>query len=111
MDPEHTFLRVHARVSGTLSQLLGLRVRLMLEYACLAAAGALFCLLVIMHTNFVQQVGRWSPGCSREFSGLEFIEAQVVQIKVVVFGLRVRLKRRDCPFRREFCLRFPRVRK
>ncbi|RWW47687.1 hypothetical protein BHE74_00046299 [Ensete ventricosum] len=76
MDPEHIFLRVHARVSGTLSQLLGLRVRLMLEYACLAAAGALFCLLVIMHTNFVQQ------------------------IKVVVFGLRVRLKRR-----------FPRVRK
>ncbi|CAD5191823.1 membralin-like protein At1g60995 [Musa acuminata AAA Group] len=82
MDPEHTFLRVHARVSGSLSQLLGPRVRLMLEYACLAAAGALFCLLVIMHINFVQQ-----PGCSREFSGLEFTEAQVVQIKITGGGL------------------------
>ncbi|CAL9074375.1 unnamed protein product [Musa textilis] len=82
MDPEHTFLRVHARVSGTLSQFLGPRVRLMLEYACLAAAGALFCLLVVMHTNFVQQ-----PGCSREFSGLEFTEAQVVQIKITGGGL------------------------
>ncbi|RRT55112.1 hypothetical protein B296_00046707 [Ensete ventricosum] len=75
MDPEHIFLRVHARVSGTLSQLLGLRVRLMLEYACLAAAGALFCLLVIMHTNFVQQVdqggGLWTQS-SAETERLSF---------------------------------------
>ena len=57
MDPEQTFLRVHARVSGMLSQLLTPRIRLALEYAYLAFAIALFGLLVVMHTNFVQQVG------------------------------------------------------
>lgn len=56
MDPEQTFLRVHARLSGTLSQLLTPRIRLVLEYLYLAGAVALFCLLVVMHTNFVQQV-------------------------------------------------------
>lgn len=56
MDPEQTFLRVHARLSGTLSQLLTPRIRLALEYLYLAGAVALFCLLVVMHTNFVQQV-------------------------------------------------------
>jgi hypothetical protein len=59
MDPEQTFLRVHARLSGMLSQLLTPRIRLALEYLYLACAVALFCLLVVMHTNFVQQV--WIP--------------------------------------------------
>ncbi|KAG8061994.1 hypothetical protein GUJ93_ZPchr0003g18134 [Zizania palustris] len=82
MDPEQTFLRVHARLSGMLSQLLTPRIRLALEYLYLAGAVALFCLIVVMHTNFVQQ-----PGCSSEFSGTEFGEAQIVQIKIVSGGL------------------------
>nr|CAB3493805.1 unnamed protein product [Digitaria exilis] len=82
MDPEQTFLRVHARLSGMLSQLLTPRIRLALEYLYLAGAVALFCLLVVMHTNFVQQ-----PGCSSEFSGIEFGEAQLVQIKVHVVAM------------------------
>ncbi|XP_051179176.1 membralin-like protein At1g60995 isoform X2 [Lolium perenne] len=82
MDPEQTFLRVHARLSGMLSQLLTPRIRLALEYLYLAGAVALFCLLVVMHTNFVQQ-----PGCSSEFSGTEFGEAQLVQIKIISGGL------------------------
>ncbi|CAL9043315.1 unnamed protein product [Musa banksii] len=82
MDPEQTFLRVHARVSGMLSQLLTPRIRLALEYAYLAFAIALFGLLVVMHTNFVQQ-----PGCSSELSGIEFGEAQLVQIKITGAGL------------------------
>ncbi|KAM0878092.1 hypothetical protein ACQ4PT_035070 [Festuca glaucescens] len=82
MDPEQTFLRVHARLSGMLSQLLTPRIRLALEYLYLAGAVALFCLLVVMHTNFVQQ-----PGCSSEFSGIEFGEAQLVQIKIISGGL------------------------
>lgn len=82
MDPEQTFLRVHARLSGMLSQLLTPRIRLALEYLYLAGAVALFCLLVVMHTNFVQQ-----PGCSSEFTGIEFGEAQLVQIKIVSGGL------------------------
>ncbi|EEC75863.1 hypothetical protein OsI_12877 [Oryza sativa Indica Group] len=84
MDPEQTFLRVHARLSGMLSQLLTPRIRLALEYLYLAGAVALFCLLVVMHTNFVQQ-----PGCSSEFSGIEFGEAQLVQIKIISGGLWV----------------------
>ncbi|XP_020092325.1 uncharacterized protein LOC109712925 isoform X4 [Ananas comosus] len=82
MDPEQTFLRVHARLSGMLSQLLTPRIRLALEYIYLGVAVALFCLLVVMHTNFVQQ-----PGCSSEFSGIEFTEAQLVQIKITGYGL------------------------
>ncbi|CAM0875566.1 unnamed protein product [Alopecurus aequalis] len=82
MDPEQTFLRVHARLSGMLSQLLTPRIRLALEYLYLAGAVALFCLLVVMHTNFVQQ-----PVCSSEFSGVEFGEAQLVQIKIISGGL------------------------
>ncbi|WVZ60007.1 hypothetical protein U9M48_010083 [Paspalum notatum var. saurae] len=107
MDPEQTFLRVHARLSGMLSQLLTPRIRLALEYLYLAGAVALFCLLVVMHTNFVQQVTNCSscpaypllycfysrpppaatPGCSSEFSGIEFGEAQLVQVKIISGGL------------------------
>lgn len=61
MDPEQTFLRVHARLSGMLSQLLTPRIRLALEYLYLAGAVTLFCLLVVMHTNFVQQVSLAGP--------------------------------------------------
>ncbi|KAG1348056.1 Membralin-like protein [Cocos nucifera] len=67
MDPEQTFLRVHARVSGMLSQLLTPRIRLALEYVYLAVAVALFCLLVVMHTNFVQQIisgGLWAQSAA-----------------------------------------------
>jgi hypothetical protein len=59
MDPEQTFLWVHARLSGMLSQLLTPWIRLVLEYLYLAGAVTLFCLLIVMHTNFVQQV--WIP--------------------------------------------------
>lgn len=82
MDPEQTFLRVHARLSGMLSQLLTPRIRMVLEYIYLAVAVALFCLLVVMHINFVQQ-----PGCSAELTGIKLTEAQLVQIKIVSAGL------------------------
>lgn len=82
MDPEQTFLRVHARLSGMLSQLLTPRIRLALEYVYLTVAFVLFCLLVVMHTNFVQQ-----PGCSSEFAGIDLAETQLVQIKIVSGGL------------------------
>lgn len=61
MDPDQTFLRVHTRLSGMLSQLLTPRIRRALEYIHLGFAVALFGLLVVMHTNFVQQVslGGW----------------------------------------------------
>ncbi|KAF3775617.1 Membralin [Nymphaea thermarum] len=82
MDPEQTYLRVHARLSGMLSQLLTPRIRTALEYAYLVIAIALFCLLVVMHTNFVAQ-----PGCSSEFSGSDITEAHLVQIKITSAGL------------------------
>ena len=69
MDPEQTFLRVHARLSGMLSQLLTPRIRLALEYLYLAGAVALFCLLVVMHTNFVQQVSPALPVWEEEKFG------------------------------------------
>lgn len=56
MDPEQTFLRVHAKLSGMLLRVLKPRIRTALEYIHLVVAVALFCLLVVMHTNFVQQV-------------------------------------------------------
>jgi membrane glycosyltransferase len=59
MDPEQTFLWVHAHLSRMLSQLLTLCIRLVLKYLYLTVAVALFCLLVVMHNNFVQQV--WIP--------------------------------------------------
>ncbi|KAM0948656.1 putative membralin [Dioscorea sansibarensis] len=82
MDPEQTFLRVHARLSGMLSQLLTPRIRATLEYLYLGVAVALFGVLVVMHTNFVQQ-----PGCSNELSVIEFTEAHLVQIKITGAGL------------------------
>lgn len=56
MDPEQTFLRVHARLSGMLLRVLTPKIRTALEYLHFAVAVALFCSLIVMHTNFVQQV-------------------------------------------------------
>lgn len=77
MDPEQTFLRVHARVSGVLARLLTPKFRAVLEYLCLFNALMLLALLVVMHVNFVAQ-----PACSAEFLGADVAEAQLVQIKV-----------------------------
>jgi hypothetical protein len=56
MDPEQTFLRVHARLSGVLARLLTPKFRAVLEYLCLFNAVMLLALLVVMHVNFVAQV-------------------------------------------------------
>ncbi|XP_043690014.1 membralin-like protein At1g60995 isoform X1 [Telopea speciosissima] len=78
MDPEETFIRVQERFSKMLTP----RIRVALEYIYLVMAIALFCLLVVMHANYVQQ-----PGCSSELSGVETEEAQLVQIKITSSGL------------------------
>lgn len=52
MDPEQTFIRVQERFSQMLTQ----RVRATLEYVYLFVAITLFCILVVMHANYVQQV-------------------------------------------------------
>lgn len=78
MDPEQTFIRVQERFS----QILTPRVRVSLEYICLFIAITLFCILVVMHANYVQQ-----PGCSSELSGVETTEVQLIQIKITSAGL------------------------
>ncbi|GLT42752.1 hypothetical protein SLA2020_167370 [Shorea laevis] len=78
MDPEQTFIRVQERFS----QMLTPRVRAALEYIYLLIAITLFCVLVVMHANYVQQ-----PGCSSEFSGVESTEAQLIQIEITSAGL------------------------
>ncbi|XP_008224597.1 PREDICTED: uncharacterized protein LOC103324328 [Prunus mume] len=78
MDPEQTFIRVQER----LSQILTPKVRAALEYIYLFIAITLFCILVVMHANYVQQ-----PGCSSELSGVETTEAQIIQIKITSAGL------------------------
>ncbi|XP_074568729.1 membralin-like protein At1g60995 isoform X2 [Curcuma longa] len=82
MDPEQTYLRVHARLSGMLSQLLTPGIRMALEFMYFTFAVAIFVLLFVMHANFVQQ-----PGCASELSGVKFGEAQLVQIKITTAGL------------------------
>ncbi|PKI53014.1 hypothetical protein CRG98_026594 [Punica granatum] len=52
MDPEQTFIRVQERFS----QILTPRLRAALEYIYLFIAITLFCILVVMHANYVQQV-------------------------------------------------------
>lgn len=52
MDPEQTFIRVQERFS----QILTPKVRAALEYIYLFIAITLFCILVVMHANYVQQV-------------------------------------------------------
>ncbi|TYI33835.1 hypothetical protein ES332_A04G162100v1 [Gossypium tomentosum] len=78
MDPEQTFIRVQERFS----QILTPRVRVALEYIYLFIAITSFCILVVMHANYVQQ-----PGCSSELSGVESNEVQLVQIKITSAGL------------------------
>ncbi|KAL4025558.1 hypothetical protein IC575_013960 [Cucumis melo] len=78
MDPEQTFIRVQERFS----QMLTPKVRATLEYMNLCIAITLFCILVVMHANYVQQ-----PGCSSELSGVETTEAQLIQIKITTAGL------------------------
>ncbi|KAF7803627.1 membralin-like protein [Senna tora] len=78
MDPEQTFLRVQERFS----QMLTPKVRAALEYMFLFIAITLFCILVVMHANYVQQ-----PGCSSELSGVVITEAQLIQIKITSAGL------------------------
>ncbi|KAL5562816.1 hypothetical protein UlMin_032563 [Ulmus minor] len=78
MDPEQTFIRVQERFS----QILTPKVRAALEYLCLFVAVTLFCVLVVMHANYVQQ-----PGCSSELSGIGTTEAQLIQIKITSAGL------------------------
>ncbi|CAM8904185.1 unnamed protein product [Rhodiola kirilowii] len=78
MDPEQTFIRVQERFS----QMLTPRVRATLEYLYLCVAIVLFCVLVVMHANYVQQ-----PGCSSELLEAGSVQAQLVQIKITSDGL------------------------
>nr|XP_028949540.1 membralin-like protein At1g60995 isoform X3 [Malus domestica] len=78
MDAEQTFIRVQERFS----QILTPKVRAALEYIYLFIAITLFCILVVMHANYVQQ-----PGCSSELSGVETTQAQIIQIKITSAGL------------------------
>ncbi|CAA3029369.1 S3 self-incompatibility locus-linked pollen [Olea europaea subsp. europaea] len=78
MDPEQTFIRVQERFSEMLSP----KIRVTLEYLFLFLAITLFCILVVMHANYVQQ-----PGCSSELSEAEMSEAQLIQIKITSAGL------------------------
>ncbi|XP_056845688.1 membralin-like protein At1g60995 [Raphanus sativus] len=78
MDPEQTFIRVQERFS----QILNPRIRAFLEYTFLFLAITLFCILVVMHANYVQQ-----PGCSSELTGVELSEAELLQIKITSAGL------------------------
>ncbi|XP_039157262.1 membralin-like protein At1g60995 isoform X2 [Eucalyptus grandis] len=92
MDPEQTFIRVQERFS----QILTPRLRAALEYVYLFIAVTLFCILVVMHANYVQQ-----PGCSSEFTGVKTADAQLFHIKITSVGLwsqnEIALDRRDLP--------------
>ncbi|XP_057482195.1 membralin-like protein At1g60995 [Actinidia eriantha] len=78
MDSEQTFIRVQERFS----QMLTPKLRVALEYIFLFIAITLFCILVVMHANYVQQ-----PGCSSELTSVEATEAQLIQIKITSDGL------------------------
>ncbi|CAN7016905.1 unnamed protein product, partial [Brassica rapa subsp. trilocularis] len=60
-----------------LTNLKAYRVRAFLEYMFLFVAITLFCILVVMQANYVQQ-----PGCSSELTGVELSEAELLQIKL-----------------------------
>ncbi|CAA0833971.1 Unknown protein [Striga hermonthica] len=78
MDPEQTFIRVQERFSEMLTP----KIRAKLEYFFLFLAITLFCILVVMHANYVQQ-----PGCSSEFSSVQLSGAQLIQIRITSAGL------------------------
>ena len=63
MDSEQTFIRVQERFS----QMLTPKVRVALEYIFLFIAITLFCILVVMHANYVQQVSVFPPLFSFNF--------------------------------------------
>ncbi|KAL0349487.1 UNVERIFIED_CONTAM: Membralin-like protein [Sesamum radiatum] len=72
MDPEQTFIRVQERFSEMLTP----RIRAKLEYFFLFLAITLFCILVVMHANYVQQ-----PGCSSEFSSVQMSDASLFRLR------------------------------
>ena len=78
MDPEQTFIRVQERFS----QMVRPKVRAVLEYLYLFIAITLFCILVVMHANYVQQVQK-----SYQFS--IFRVFVVVVIVVVEFSISI----------------------
>nr|XP_043637657.1 membralin-like protein At1g60995 [Erigeron canadensis] len=78
MDPEQTFIRVQERFSNVLTP----RIRASLEYMYLFIAITLFCILVVMHANYVQQ-----PGCSSGLTQVATTEAQLIRIKITSTGL------------------------
>ncbi|GAA0157008.1 non-motor microtubule binding protein [Lithospermum erythrorhizon] len=78
MDPEQMFIRVQERFSEILKP----RIRATLEYMYLFLAITLFCILVVMHANYVQQ-----PGCSSELLKTGSSEGQLIQIKITSVGL------------------------
>ncbi|VFQ63572.1 unnamed protein product [Cuscuta campestris] len=78
MDPEQTFIRVQERFS----QMVSPRIRATLEYLYLFTAITLFCILVVMHANYVQQ-----PGCSSELWKVNISDVQIIQIKITSAGL------------------------
>ncbi|MCE3050159.1 hypothetical protein HAX54_046551 [Datura stramonium] len=98
MDPEQTFIRVQERFA----QMLTPRIRATLEYLYLFMAVTLFCILVVMHANYVQQGSKkgvpfyladskevilTNPGCSSELSRVNISDAQLIQIKITSAGL------------------------
>ncbi|KAK4486027.1 hypothetical protein RD792_008689 [Penstemon davidsonii] len=78
MDQEQTFMRVQERFSEMVTP----KIRVALEYFFFFIAIILFCVLVVMHANYVQQ-----PGCSTEFSRVKMSKAQLIQIKITSAGL------------------------
>lgn len=60
MDPGHPFLRAHPRLSGIIARCLTRKFRTALECVLLFNALMLLLLLVVMHVNFVAQVGSCS---------------------------------------------------
>jgi hypothetical protein len=78
MDPEQTFIRVQERFS----QMVTPKLRASLEYIYLFIAITLFCILVVMHANYVQQ-----PGCSSELTGIQTTQAQLIRVKITSAGL------------------------
>ena len=77
MDPEQTFIRVQERFS----QMVRPKVRAVLEYLYLFIAITLFCILVVMHANYVQQVQK-----SYQFS---IFRVFVVVVVVVEFSISI----------------------
>ncbi|XP_058007053.1 membralin-like protein At1g60995 isoform X2 [Hevea brasiliensis] len=90
MDPEQTFIRLQERFS----QMLTPKVRAALEYMYLFIAITLFCVLVVMHANYVQQItsaGLWSHNESEsniaDVPGVETVSDKLTLLNVDEDGL------------------------